>query len=159
MPIINYTCSSGHRVRRIMYQDIPDKVPCHCGLDAHRKISTFVLGSEVFFDLAQSEDMILGKNRKTSFRDAKDKKAWEKEQGVVPCSAKEMRESREYATDQIVDQEKIIATGGVEAWYDHGDKQEIIEKTGWTDSQYNRWKEVNDEYESSRPSDDKPEST
>ena len=109
MPIINYTCSTGHKVRRIMYQDIPDQVPCHCGLDAYRKISSFVLGSEVFFDLAQSEDMILGKNRKTSFRDARDKKAWEKEQGVVPCSSKEMREYREYATDQIVDQEKIIA--------------------------------------------------
>jgi hypothetical protein len=59
-----------------------------------------------------------------------------------------MREYKEYATDETVDQEKTIAQDGRNAWFDRVDREDIQEVTGWNTQQYNRWKEATDEYES-----------
>jgi hypothetical protein len=150
MPVVKYQCSKGHVHKAIVSstQLAESTRACHCGEDASRQVSGFGLGGQIFFDLMRAEDNLLGKNRKESFRDAKCIKAWEKDKGLVQCTAQEMRDYKEYATDKTVDQEKTIAQDGRNAWFDRVDREDIQEVTGWNTQQYNRWKEPTDEYES-----------
>lgn len=150
MPVVKYQCPNGHQ-HKVIYVFANTAKPtttCHCGATSTRHMSGFGIGGQVFFDLMRAEDQLLGKNREQSFRDASDVKAWEKDNGVVPCTAQEMREYKEYATDQAVDQHNTIEREGREAWFDRVDKEDIQEVTGWDTQQYTRWKEATDEYES-----------
>ncbi len=156
MPLVKYKCEQGHVYRRILLADLPSIDVCKCGSQSKRVMSNFGLGGQIFFDLMQAESTLLGSGSSERFNDSNDVRAWEKNNGVVQCTAKEQREYREYTTDQAVDQHKTIVNEGREAWFDRGDKEEIQQSNGWNDSQYNRWKEVSDEYESRN---DKPKAT
>ena len=150
MPVVKYQCPNGHLHKSIVvFTDSARPThKCHCGEIGTRQMSGFGVGGQIFFDLMRAEDQLLGKNRKQSFRDSSDVKAWEKENGVVQCTAQEMREYQEYATDEAVDQHNTIEREGRDAWFDRVDKEDIQQVTGWDSQQYTRWKEATDEYES-----------
>lgn len=150
MPVVKYQCPNGHLHKSIVvFTDSARPThKCHCGEIGTRQMSGFGVGGQIFFDLMRAEDQLLGKNRKQSFKDSSDVKAWEKENGVVQCTAQEMREYKEYATDEAVDQHNTIEREGRDAWFDRVDKEDIQQVTGWDSQQYTRWKEATDEYES-----------
>jgi putative FmdB family regulatory protein len=101
----------------------------------------------VFADLMEIEDRLLTRKQKQAgmrIRDHRDVRKWEKDNKVTACTEQEIKEGREYHEDMAAMQQKVISTGGHDAWADEVDRMDIQEKTGWSDGQYDRWKTMTD---------------
>lgn len=149
MPTYTYVC---HVCRVSMdeffttYDSSPDSVRCFCGADMNRgSVYQFKLVGPVFHDLMEIEKTVLGNKGLQSgkrIRGKKDLEKWERDNKLVRCSAKEAREGHEYYSDMSSDQADIRSREGNDGWFEHCNRNDIKDITGWSESQYQRWRSM-----------------
>ena len=150
MPTYTYICSDCRVSMDEMfrsYEESPENMTCFCGSEMSRgSIYQFRLVGPIFHDLMQIEKQLLGNKGLQSgkrIRGKKDVEKWEREHKLVRCTAKEERMGREYYADTRSQQEDIVSREGKDAWYEHCDRGDIKDITGWTEPQYQRWRSMN----------------
>lgn len=129
------------------YEDSPDTITCFCeGTMSRGSVYDFKLVGPIFHDLMQIEKQLLGNKGLQAgkrIRGKKDIEKWERENGLVRCTAKEERMGREYYSDTEAQQRDIVSKQGRQGWYEHCDRSDIKDITGWSEGQYHRWKDMN----------------
>jgi len=150
MPLYDYVCHECDAHSEELVYDLPAKktMPCDCGHNM-RKVSVhrFRHIGPVFEDLMAAEERLLGvKGLKAGkrLRGKKDIERWERENGLTACTQQEARISREYALEEAHEQDTIVRSQGADAYHKKKDKDSIKDVTGWTESQYTRWKGATD---------------
>lgn len=150
MPTYTYTCPECRCAKDeffVNYKDSLDTMVCFCGGTMGKDtVYTFKLVGPVFHDLMQIEETLLGKQALKAgkrLRGKRDIERWERENGLVRCTAKEEREGHEYYCDTRSEQSEILARAGQDGWFEHVNRGDIKDITGWSESQYLRWRNMN----------------
>ena len=121
------------------------------GLANHFPYFKFRHIGPVFSDAMEIEEKILSRKQRAQgmrIRDHRDLKKWEQDNKLVRCTDKEVEQGEEYSQDLISMQNKCIKEGGRQHYYDEVDRMDIQSETGWSDTQYNRWKTMTDKAQS-----------
>tara|TARA_R110002020_G_scaffold95554_3_gene229182 strand:+ start:9121 stop:9615 length:495 start_codon:yes stop_codon:yes gene_type:complete len=151
MPLYYYACTSCDLVTEHLVDVDDQQKPqiCGCGGLSNYlpQLLRFRHVGPVFADMMEIEDKLLTSKQKRQgmrLRDGRDVKKWERDNKLTVCTEQEVREGREYSMDMASKQKKALAEGGNDAWADEVDRMDITSTTGWSDSQYQRWKTMTD---------------
>lgn len=155
MPVYGYACQNCRMVAEELYFDpdaAPDTAICLCGgLMKRRNINRFRHVGPVFHDLMQIEHQLLGSQGLKAgkrIRGKRDIENWERENGLVRTTSQQQRINDEYAHEMVYQQGEIVQQEGKDGWFEHVNKSDIKNITGWSDSQYVRWRNLNNAEES-----------
>lgn len=151
MPIYKYQCTSCDFIDEYIV-DVDDQnnvqICDQCGgLANYYPFFKFRHVGPVFADLMEIEDRLLSpKQRKAGMRikDHRDVSKWESQNKLTRCTAQEIKESRERSLEMVHMQQETERTEGKNGWAEKVDKMDIQETTGWSDTQYTRWKTMTD---------------
>ena len=151
MPIYKYQCTSCDFIDEYIV-DVDDQnnvqICDQCGgLANYYPFFKFRHVGPVFADLMEIEDRLLSpKQRKAGMRikDHRDVAKWESQNKLTRCTAQEVKESRERSLDLVQMQQETEKAEGKQGWAEKVDKMDIQETTGWSDTQYSRWKTMTD---------------
>ena len=153
MPIFDYVCSGCNASKEQIYlgsESIPDTVDCVCGgVSTRSNIHSFRHVGPVWSDLEDYSKAIYGTSgmmRGKEVKTYKDIKKFEDEHCFVRTDTRsaKYRSSVDDMKQESLELNLVAKQGGREAAADHIYKQEMKDATGWTNTQYNRWKEISD---------------
>ena len=155
MPVYGYVCKLCKIIAEELYfdpDDAPQTAKCLCGGMMQRSnIHRFRHVGPVFHDLMQVEKQLLGaKGLKEGkrLRGKRDIENWERANGLVRTTARQQRVNDEYANEMVYEQGKIVNSEGKDGWFEHVNRGDIKRITGWSESQYVRWRNLNNAEES-----------
>ncbi len=147
MPIFDFRCACGLEREEIV-RDSEEIVTCACGSKmAPHTVVRFAVVGPVFSGMEDMERAVLGPTRMRRgerFRGAADIERFERDNGLSRSSAAEIRHFHDQNHEEALTVQRVEREGGSQGVADYTLKKEITEKTGWGDSQYNRWKEHTD---------------
>ena len=153
MPIFDYVCSGCGSSKEHLYlgsESIPDSIACSCVSSSTRSgVYSFNPVGPIWSGLEDYSKAIYGTSgmmRGQEVRTYKDIKKFEEENSFVrtdPNSVK-YRSSVDDMKQEALELDRVAEQDGREAVADHIYKQEMKDATGWTNTQYNRWKEISD---------------
>lgn len=150
MPVHTYFCSTCQSCADEIFlgsETVPQTLTCLCGATMERgRVYRFRHVGPVFHDLMQIEENLLGKTKMAQgqrIRSKRDVEKWEKDNNLVRCTAQQARVNMEYSEEMAYEQGKIISTEGRDGWFEHCNKSDIKNITGWDDNQYVRWRNMN----------------
>ena len=151
MPLYKYKCTSCDYIDEYIV-DVDDQnsvqICEECGgLANYYPFFKFRHVGPVFADLMDIEDRLLSTKQRQAgmrIRDHRDVEKWERDNKLTVCTEQEIKENREYSMDLVSQQKKVMSEGGMSAWADEVDRMDIQSSTGWSDTQYDRWKTLTD---------------
>ena len=151
MPLYKYKCTSCDYIDEYIV-DVDDQnsvqICEECGgLANYYPFFKFRHVGPVFADLMDIEDRLLSTKQRQAgmrIRDHRDVEKWERDNKLTVCTEQEIKENREYSMDLVSQQKKVMSEGGMSAWADEVDRMDIQSTTGWSDTQYDRWKSLTD---------------
>ena len=151
MPLYKYKCTSCEYIDEYIV-DVDDQnsvqICEECGgLANYYPFFKFRHVGPVFADLMDIEDRLLSTKQRQAgmrIRDHRDVEKWERDNKLTVCTEQEIKENREYSMDLVSQQKKVMSEGGMSAWADEVDRMDIQSTTGWSDTQYDRWKTLTD---------------
>ena len=151
MPLYKYKCTSCDYIDEFIV-DVEDQnniqICEECGGIANFfPYFKFRHVGPVFSDLMEIEDRLLSTKQKAAgmrIKDRRDVERWERDNKLTVCTEQEVKQNLEYSQDMAAMQQKTIAESGHNGWAEKVDRMDIQEKTGWSDGQYDRWKEMTD---------------
>lgn len=151
MPLYKYKCTSCDYIDEYIV-DVDDQnsvqICEECGgLANYYPFFKFRHVGPVFADLMDIEDRLLSTKQRQAgmrIRDHRDVEKWERDNKLTVCTEQEIKENREYSMDLVSQQKKVMSEGGMSAWADEVDRMDIQSTTGWSDTQYDRWKTLTD---------------
>lgn len=154
MPIFDYICKCcGSSDERLFLGSdvVPDSIPCACGFTSIRSgVYSFNPVGPIWSDLEDYSKAIYGSSgmmRGKEVKTYKDIKKFEEENSFVrtDTSSAKYRSSVDDMKQESLEMNRIRGQDGHEAVADYIYKQEMKDATGWTNSEYNRWKEISDD--------------
>jgi len=147
MPLYYYACASCELVTEHLVDVEEQEKPqiCGCGGLSNYlpQLLRFRHVGPVFSDLMEVEDRLLTNKQKKAgmrIRDGRDVAKWERDNKLTACTEQEIKEGREHSLDMASMQKETVADGGNDAWAAKVDRMDIQSSTGWSDTQYDRWK-------------------
>ena len=151
MPIYKYKCTSCDYIDEYIV-DVEDQrsvqICEECGgLANYFPFFKFRHVGPVFSDLMEMESSMLTNKQKAAgmrIRDHRDVQKWERDNKLTACTEQEIREGREHSLDMAAMQKSTSREGGCDAWAEKVDRMDIQGTTGWSDGQYDRWKDMTD---------------
>lgn len=148
MPLFDYTCGTCGFEEEELVDDAAVVLPCACkGSRRARTVARLHVVGPVFSGMEDFEKATLGVQQMKAgvrFRGAKDIEKWEHERGLERASAAEIARMHEFNHDESNTMKRVEREGGTQAVQDYALRTEVQERTGWSDSQYTRWKEHTD---------------